>query len=48
MKTFLLKITLINGRQVTAYGIYSDGFAAVIDMLDSFPTARRLSARRLP
>lgn len=48
MKTYLLLITEQDGTQAQAFGIYSDGFAALIDLMDVFPTARRLSARRLP
>lgn len=48
MKTYKISITSPDGTSLTCYGIYSDGFNAVIDAMTNFPTARRISARRLP
>lgn len=47
MKTYLIKITMMDGSQGRCYGLYSDGFNAVIQALDNFPDAKRISARRL-
>lgn len=48
MKTYLINITMIDGSQGRCYGLYSDGFEAVIQAMDNFPDACRISARRLP
>jgi hypothetical protein len=48
MKTYKISITSPDGTCATCYGIYSDCFAAVMAAIDNFPTARRISARRLP
>jgi hypothetical protein len=48
MKTYLIKITHGDGIQSWMYGLYSDGFDAAIDVLEMFPDAKRISARRLP
>jgi len=48
MKTYRITITQANGQQARFLGIYSDGFRAVIAAIDNFPTAQRISARRLP
>lgn len=47
MKTYLIKITMEDGSQGRHYGLYSDGFEAVIQAMTNFPQARRISARRL-
>lgn len=47
MKTYLINITMGDGSQGRCYGLYSDGFAAVIEAMTSFPAALRISARRL-
>lgn len=48
MKTYVIKITLADGTQGIHYGLYADGFDAVIDTMTTFPSAQRISARRLP
>ncbi len=48
MKTYRIDITLRDGSHGRCYGLYSDGFAAVIAAIDNFPTAQRICARRLP
>lgn len=48
MKTYRITITLHSGQQARFLGIYTDGFRAVIAAIDNFPTAQRISARRLP
>ena len=48
MKTYTMTITQADGVQLRYLGIYSDGFSATIDAIDTFPTATRISARRLP
>lgn len=47
MKTYLIKITMTDGSQGRCYGLYSDGFNAVIQAMENFPDAKRISARRL-
>ena len=46
MKTYLIKITMSDGSRGKAYGIFSSSCAAVIQVLDDFPNAQRISARR--
>ncbi len=48
MKTYRITITMSDGSQGLCLGIYSDGFSAVIDVMTTFPDARRISARRIP
>lgn len=48
MKTYSILITMEDGSQGRCLGLYSDGFNAVIDAMTNFPTAHRISARRLP
>ncbi len=48
MKTYLINITMVDGSQGRHYGLYSDGFEAVIQAMTNFPEAQRISARRLP
>ena len=48
MKTYLIQITMMDGSQGRHYGLYSDGFEAVIQAMSNFPDAQRISARRLP
>ncbi|MDP2227409.1 MAG: hypothetical protein Q8J78_08025 [Moraxellaceae bacterium] len=48
MKTYLIKITTPDNFIRHVYGIYSDGFEAVIAAMCNFPDACRISARRLP
>lgn len=47
MKTYLIKITHLDGAQGWLYGLYTDGFAALLDVMTNFPDAKRISARRL-
>lgn len=48
MKTYLIEITMGDGSKGRHYGLYSDGFEAVIQAIEHFPQAHRISARRLP
>lgn len=48
MHAYLILITMGDGSQDSHNGLYADGFDAVIYALESFPDARRISARRLP
>jgi len=48
MKAYQIVITLGDGSQGTHAGLYADGFDAVIHAMDLFPSAQRISARRLP
>jgi hypothetical protein len=47
MKTYLIHITMGDGSKGRHYGLYSDGFDAVIQTMTNFPEACRISARRL-
>ena len=47
MRTYLIKITMPDGSRRRCEGIYADGFDAVIDIMTTFPTATRISARRV-
>ena len=48
MKTYLIKITMLDGSRGRCHGIYTDGFDAISDVLTTFPEAKCISARRLP
>lgn len=48
MKTYLIKITMPDGSQGKAFGIFSSSCAAIIQVMDDFPAAQRISARRAP
>ena len=48
MRAYFILITLPDGSQDERHGLYADGFDAVICAMDTFPDARRISARRLP
>jgi hypothetical protein len=48
MRTYLICITMADGSRGQHHGLYADGFAAVITAMENFPTAQRISARRLP
>lgn len=47
MRSFLIVIVMRDGSRGEHHGLYSDGFAAVIQAIDYFPDAKRISARRL-
>ena len=47
MNTYLITITMADGSQGQHHGLYADGFAAVITAMENFPSAQRISARRL-
>lgn len=47
MRLYEMTITFAGGSQVTYHAFHADGFAAAIDAIDVFQTARRISARRL-
>jgi len=48
MRNYTMSITQEDGVQLRYLGIYSDGFSAAIDALETYPNAKRISARRLP
>lgn len=48
MKTYLIQITMPDGSCGRCYGLYSDGFVAIVEAITNFPSAMRISARRLP
>lgn len=47
MKTYSITITMHDGSTDRVHGIYSDGFEAVIQIMEHFPEACRISARRI-
>lgn len=47
MRAYLILITMGDGSQGQHNGLYADGFDAVICAMETFPDARRISARRL-
>ena len=47
MHAYLILITMADGSQDQHRGLYADGFAAVITAIENFPSAHRVSARRL-
>jgi hypothetical protein len=48
MRRWRVTITMPDGSRGRHYGIYASGFDAVMIAMDYFPTARRISAWRLP
>jgi len=48
MRTWMILITAPDGTQTRRLGLFSDGFAAIIDALQTCPEARRISARVQP
>ena len=48
MRTYQIKITMPDGSQGQHHGLYTDGFIAVIQAMELFPDARRISALELP
>lgn len=47
LRSYLILITMGDGSQGQHNGLYADGFDAVICAMETFPDARRISARRL-
>jgi hypothetical protein len=47
MRSYLVTITMADGSKGEHYGLYPHGVDAVIAALERFPTACRISARRL-
>lgn len=47
MRNYLIKITMPDGSLGRHYGLYSDGFEAVIQAMTNFPEACRISCRRI-
>lgn len=47
MRTYRIHITMPDGSLGRHYGLYSDGFEAVIQAMTNFPEACRISARRV-
>lgn len=48
MRKYLVTITMEDGSVGLHHGLYTDGFAAILTAMDTFATAHRISARRLP
>lgn len=46
MRSYLIQITMADGSTGLHHGLYVDGFDAVISALETFPEAKRISARR--
>lgn len=46
MRAFIVQITMPDGSKGRHHGLYPSGFDAVIQAMDWFPEARRISARR--
>lgn len=47
MRTYRITITMADGSQGVTSGLYADGFDAVLQTLENFPQAIRISAVRL-
>lgn len=47
MKTYRLLVTQHDGSRCLFFGLYSDGFDAVIQTMTTHPDAKRISARRI-
>ena len=47
MNTYRIQITMPDGSVGRHYGLYTDGFEAVIQSLTNFPGAKRISVRRM-
>jgi hypothetical protein len=47
MRSYLVTITMPDGSQGEHHGIYPHGIDAVIAAIGLYPTARRISARRV-
>lgn len=47
LRKYLVVIVMSDGSKGEHEGNYEDGFDAVINALEAFPEARRISARRL-
>jgi hypothetical protein len=48
MNTYRIIVVVPGGNCFQYYGIYSDGFLAVMECMDDFPAAKRISVRRMP
>ena len=48
MRTYRITITMSDGSQGRALGIFASACAAIVAVMDDFPEATRISARRLP
>lgn len=48
MKTYSITITMSDGSRGKGLGIFSSSCAAIIQIMDDFPDAKRISARRAP
>jgi hypothetical protein len=46
MNTYRIDITQRDGTQERCYGLFSDAFACLLALIDVFPEAKRISARR--
>lgn len=47
MKTYLITITMPDGTVGQHHGLYADGFTAIVEAMDYFADAHRISARIL-
>jgi hypothetical protein len=46
MHTYAILITQRDGTQGRCYGLFSDAIACLLALLEEFPDAKRISARR--
>lgn len=47
MKTYLINIRMPDGSRGQAYGLFSSACAAILQILNDFPEAKTISARRV-
>ncbi|MCM2340438.1 hypothetical protein [Rhodoferax sp.] len=47
MKSYRILITQPDGSRCLFFGLYADGFDAVIQTMTTYPDAKRISARRI-
>lgn len=47
MNTYLIRIRMPDGSQGKTYGIFSSACAAILQILNDFPEAKSISARRV-
>ena len=47
MRRYLIRIVMRDGSSGRHYGMYPNGFAAIVYALEAFPSALRISSRRI-
>ncbi len=48
MNTYRIRIRMPDGSQGNCLGLFSDAFAAILQILEDFPDAKSITARRVP